>query len=318
MNANNCAGASRLRLILACSFVALSVSFLARSAVGQVQNEVKIRQGYATTATGVRIHYLESGSGVSARTLVLIPGWRLPAYLWDRQLKSFATIARVIALDPRSQGESTKTPDGDTPEARAADLRDVLGALKVSHPILVGWSQGAQDVAAYVQQFGTDSVAGLVFVDSPVSIGPAELDFHNQFSKDILSNIAQYASHPREFSQGMIRSIFKKPHPELDMQKILNSTLQTPTAVGVAMLTTDIFGADRWSVLPKIDKPTLVIASAESPLLSLQKQMAQAIPGAKFVSITDTAHAVFIDQPGQFDSELRTFLQSVPPNSLPR
>ena len=44
-------------------------------------------------------------------------------------------------------------------------------------------------MAAYQQQFGSDFVAGVVFVDSPVSSGPAEVEFHKEFSKIILSNI---------------------------------------------------------------------------------------------------------------------------------
>jgi pimeloyl-ACP methyl ester carboxylesterase len=88
-------------------------------------------------------------------------------------------------------------------------------------------------------------------------------------------------------SSGMIHSIFKLPHP-------------------------NIFGRDRRPALAKIDKPTLVIASAESPLLADQKAMAAAIPGAKFVVIQDAAHAVFVDQPANFDRTLQAFLQALP------
>ena len=288
-----------------------SVLLMGRAAA-QNHVEAAIRQGYATTAAGIRIHYFESGSPASARTLVLIPGWRLPAYLFDRQLREFAAAARVIAIDPRSQGDSTKTPDADTPEARAADLRDVLQALKAAGPVLVGWSQGAQDVAAYVEQFGAGSVAGVVFVDSVVSMGSAaELENHKEMSKILLSNIALYVQHPAEFSQGMVQSIFKKPHPELDASAIVNFTMQTPAAIGATMLTMDVFGADRWSGLAKINTPALVIASGDSPYLAYQKQMAQAIPGATFAEIADCAHAVFVDQPERFDEELRKFLKAL-------
>ena len=291
------------------SLIAVTAFALAQ-ARGRPETGRAIRQGFAVT-DGIRIHYLESGNAVSPRALVLIPGWRLPAYLWNEQLRKFAPMIRVIAIDPRSQGESTKTPEGDTPESRARDLRGVLADLKVSQCVLVGWSQGAQDVAAYLQQFGTSSVAGVVFVDSPVSAGPAEIEIHKEFSKVILSNIAMYARHPEEFSEGYARSIFKKPHPKIDMPKLVKSTLQTPTAIGIAMLTTDIFGADRRPVLAKIDKPTLVIVSSESPLMDVQKDMAGAIAGSKLVIIKDAAHAVFIDQPGKFDDALEAFLRSL-------
>jgi non-heme chloroperoxidase len=271
----------------------------------------RISEGRATTRSGISIHYLQAGPSTSNGALVLIPGWRLPAYLWTEQLETFSNVTRVIALDPRSQGESTKMTEGNSPESRARDLHDLLATLGVAHPVLVGWSQGAQDVAAYVQQFGGDSVAGVVFVDSPVSIGPAEIETHREFSKIILSGIGVYAEHPEQYSRGMVESLFKQPHPDLDIKKLVESTLKTPTDIGIAMLVMDIFGADRSAALAKLGKPALVIASASSPLLDLQKAMAAGIPGAQFVAIEGAGHAVFIDQPRKFDDTLKTFLQAV-------
>jgi non-heme chloroperoxidase len=245
--------------------------------------------------------------------LILIPGWRLPVFLWNEQLQNFSTMTRVIAIDRRSQGESSKTSDGNTPELRAKDLRDVLGTLHVSTCVLVGWSQGAQDVAAFLQQFGTDSVAGVVFVDSPVSAGPAEMDIHREFARIILSGISTCMNHPEEYSEGMVQSLFKKPHPDLDMGRIVKSTLKTPTDTGAAMLVMDIFGVDRRPALAKLKKPALVVASSVSPLLDAQKEMAATIPGSKFVILEGAGHAVFVDEPKKFDEALKAFLKSLTP-----
>lgn len=147
----------------------------------------KIKEGFATTTVGVRIHYLQSGDVSYSRALILIPGWRLPAYLWNEQLAKFAQTNHVVAIDPRSQGESTRTTEGNTATSHARDLHEVLAQLKIFNSVLVGWSQGAQDVSAYLQQLGTDSIAGIVLVDSPVSYGSAEVDIHKEFSKAILS-----------------------------------------------------------------------------------------------------------------------------------
>jgi non-heme chloroperoxidase len=175
----------------------------------------------------------------------------------------------------------------------------------------VGWSQGAQDVAAYIQQFGTDSLAGVVFVDSPVSYGPVEVEVHKEFSEIILSRLALYDSNPQEYCEGLVRSIFRKPHPDLDIQHVIDESKKTPPSIGIAMLVSDIFGVDRRPALRKIDRPTLVIASSESPLLDVQKEMAKAIPGARWVAVQDAGHALFIDQPEKFDAELTQLLQVV-------
>jgi non-heme chloroperoxidase len=297
--------ATKSRLLLA-----LAPFLLCSQALALPRPPVAINESFATTSDGIRIHYLESGNVDSPRVLVLIPGWRLPAYLWNEQLQKFSQGFRVVAIDPRSQGESTKTPDGDTPEFRARDLRDVLADLKISQCVLVGWSQGVQDVAAYVQQFGTASLAGIVLVDSPVYAGPEEIEIHKQFSEGVLSRLNGYVTEPREYCEGMVRSIFMQPHPDLDIQKIVNSTLQTPPAIAVAMLTADFFGVDRRPALTKINKPTLVIASAASPELDWQKETAAKIAGAQFLAIPGAAHAIMVDQPEKFDDALQSFIQN--------
>jgi len=289
----------------------LSIFLVVGRAFGQQASDLPFIEGYVSTNSGIRIHYLQSGSTTSKCALVLIPGWRLPASLWNEQLARFSRMTRVIAVDPRSQGASTKTSDGNTPESRATDLHDVLASLAVSRSVLVGWSQGAQDVSAYLQRYGTGSVGGVVLVDSPVSCGPLELDVHREFAKEILSNLSIYASYPEEFSKGMIHSLFKKPHPEVDFQALVKTSLQTPTNTGIAMLVADIFGADRRRALATLNKPALVVASSGSPLLDAQRKMAATIPRSKFVVIQDTGHAVFVDQPEKFDEELGTFFQSL-------
>lgn len=59
------------------------------------------------------------------------------------------------------------------------------------------------------------------------------------------------------------------------------------------------------------DRPTLVIASVESPLLEVQKEMAETISGARWVVVPDTGHALFIDAPERFDDELAQLLKVV-------
>jgi len=107
----------------------------------------------------------------------------------------------------------------------------------------------------------------------------------------------------------MVGSLFLKPHPELDVQAVVTSALRTPTNTGIAMLVTDLFGVDRRPALPTINKPTLVIASAASPLLAAQRLMASAVLGATFVVVEGAGHAVFIDQPQQFDEALDAFMR---------
>src|SRR5262249_17903214 len=288
--------------LLVCTFL-ITLGF---SVTDSAQEDIRKKE--LTLKDGTHIHFLEAGRP-GLPSLVFIPGWCLPASLWTHQIETFSADRLVIAIDPRSQGDSSKTELGNTPEQRARDLHEILLALNIPTAVLVGWSQGSQDVAAYVQQFGTSSLAGVVFVDSPVSAVPSEIEENKQWSQEFLGRLTLYVNHPSEYCVGMTQSIFKKPHPDLDLSEVANHCGKTPVPIGVTMLMMDIFGVDRRPALAKIDKPTLVIASAESPLLMGQRKMAAAIANAQLKVISGAGHAVFLDDPKSFDSALRGLLE---------
>ena len=177
--------------------------------------------------------------------------------------------------------------------------------------MIVGWSQGVQDVAAFIQEYGTASLSAIVLVDSPVSYGPNEIQAHEVFSLAVLSRLEEYDEHPAEYTAGMVRSIFGKPHPESLIQHTIAEAGKTPPSIAVAMLAADIFGTDRRPALKKIDCPTLVIASSDSPLLQAQKEMAESIPGARWFVVQGAGHALFVDEPQVFDTQLRSLLRSI-------
>ena len=109
----------------------------------------------------------------------------------------------------------------------------------------------------------------------------------------------------------MVRSILRKPYPDLDIQHEVDESMKTPPSIGMAMWVADIFGVDRPPALKKIDRPTLVIASGEYPLLEVQKEMADTIPGARWVVVSGAGHALFIDEPEKLDDELTQLLRTV-------
>ena len=100
---------------------------------------VPIRDGSIETTDRVRIHYLEAGRGPA---LLFIPGFTGAAEFWEPQIRAFSTSHRVIAMDPRSQGDSEKTYDGNFTERRAQDIRDVINRLDLAPVIIVAWSRG--------------------------------------------------------------------------------------------------------------------------------------------------------------------------------
>lgn len=58
----------------------------------------KFESRHFVTSDGIKLHYLEAGSGP---TLMFVPGWTMPAWIWEPQLSHFSASHRVVALDPR-------------------------------------------------------------------------------------------------------------------------------------------------------------------------------------------------------------------------
>ena len=98
-----------------------------------------ITKNSVTTSDGVRLSYLEAGSG---KPLVLIPGWSQTAEQFKFQLEGLSDRYHVIALDLRGHGDSDKPVFGYRIQRLAKDVADVLKALDLKDVTILGHSMG--------------------------------------------------------------------------------------------------------------------------------------------------------------------------------
>jgi len=292
--------------------VLLLIAVICFGALGGRAESPAVSSRMVNVAEGVSLRVLEAGKPSEGPALVFIPGWSTGADIWRHQIEMFARTYRVIAFDPRSEGESTKTTTGNTPEVRAQDLHTSLERLGVRRPVLIGWSQGVQDIAAYVEHYGTKELAGIVLVDAAVSDGTDGMVARPQETAAQFKMFAIYQAHQREYLGGMMRAIISKPPGNGAIEGLVSTGMKTPADVGVAMLVADMFGVNRTAALKKIECPTLIIASAKSDELAREQTAANQIPYARFEKIEDAAHAVFIDQPDRFDELVTDFVAKLP------
>lgn len=291
----------------------LALVLLCAPAIAGFPAQAAITESVVPGTDGARIHLLQEGPHDAARTLLLIPGWLTSATIWRAQIRYFAGRGdRVIAIDSRSQGASSVVYSHNDPESRARDIHRVITDLHLTGIVLVGWSQGVQDVAAYVNQFGTARVIKLVLVDSTVSEGPEEVNAHPQFVRIDLRNMALYSHDPRAFARGFVHAIISAPTAPPIMASLVDGFMKTPPAVGIAMQIEDLFTVDRRPYLKKFDRPTLVIVSDRNPFMTEEKQMAGRVADGRCVVVAHAAHAVFFDQPVAFDHVLETFIAGQP------
>ena len=286
--------ATVMRFALCVTFLLMASSLVAEEEEGLVENRI------VETGDGIKIHCLEKGNG---RSILFIPGWTMPGEIWAPQINHFSSGFRVVAMDPRCQGESSQTSTGLDPTARARDIKAVVDKLKLAPVALVGWSSGVSEIASYVDQFGTGTIRGIVFVD-----GIAGIDLPSGMKAEDLPFLAMMRKDRATFADKLVRGLFKKPQSEPYLKRLTASSLRTPTETAYALSVAST-KADNRAALNKIDKPTLIIRATipESAAADMQKR----IKNSKVEFFADAGHAVFVDDPAKFNTLLDHFLTEV-------
>lgn len=312
-------------LVLACSHVFVAGAHAKDKKPG-------VKSGFVTTPDGVKIHYLEAGhqkgfpsaevgnplpAGTVATkgnisvtnpnqfpTILFVPGWTMPAWIWEKQIEYFSKDYRVVAMDPRSQGESSQTNEGLYPAVRARDIRAVVEKLHMAPVALVGWSMGVTEIAAYIDQFGTGGIVGVVLVDGYAGgTEPEKAVATLGILKDVLED------RPTFGPQFIRKVLFKKPQPEDYINRLIRASEITPTDAAVALLV-GMHATDYRSALVKNNKPTLMCV-ARSLFTAEMDDLHKRIPGAIYEIFEDAGHALFVDDADKFDALLEDFLHDL-------
>jgi non-heme chloroperoxidase len=252
----------------------------------------------------IKIHYLEAGAG--DRALVFVAGWIMPAEVWKEQIPYFSSRGfRVIALDPRSQGETTRTELGNTYQQHAADLHAFLQSLKIEHCYLVGWAAGVTTLLEYLSSPEVLKPEKVVFVeggpaavkleDYPGTTTPQQArKFLLEFQEDRTKALDQH-----------IRGLFKASQPEILYKELLESSQKTPPGAALSLYF-DIFTGDRRSALRHIAVPSLIVTTPENRANG--EYMKAKISRSSLEVIEDAGSALFLDKPQAFNQMLEAFL----------
>jgi microsomal epoxide hydrolase len=256
------------------------------------------------TSDGVRLSVLEAGQDHAdgrRPTIACIPGWSMPAYLWQSQIEELGRRYHTLALDPRGQGESQVPRFGYTAERRATDLRDFLQPL--SNVLLIGWSLGAIEALQYIHMFGTQRLAALVIVDSSVGEEPAPPSGGN-FTQRLRENRDQALD---EF----VRAIFAKPRPQKEIESLVSGAKRMALEDSLALLSYP-FERTHWRrIVQGFKKPLLYVVTPqfEKQAQNLRKNR----PGTQLEVFKTAGHALFVDEPQRFNELILRFAESLSP-----
>ena len=258
--------------------------------------------GGFVTSDGVRLHTLEAGPddrAAGAGVIVLIPGWTMPAWIWDRQIAALSAHHRVVALDPRGQGESDLPEFGYDQDRRGHDIAELIATLGPRPVLLVGWSLGVLDSLAYVHRSGDDRLAGLVLVDNSVGEPPAPVPRRGTGRR----------ARPTERAEWMarfVRSMFRQPLEEAVLDRLTEAALRTPPDAAASLLRYDV-PREYWrDAVLSVRRPVLY---AVTPRLAGQARSLEADdPLARAVVFPGAGHALFVDDAARFNAMVDEFM----------
>jgi non-heme chloroperoxidase len=315
-----------LLLLATIVLIAPAISFAATND----KNPPGTKSGFITTNDGIKIHYLEAGkakivgTGQESATppadavvtrgsvslekqrkvpaILFVPGWTMPAWIWQKQIDYFSSDYRVVAMDPRSQGESSQTSDGLYPAARARDIEAVIEKLQLAPVVVVGWSMGVTEISAYLAQFGSQDIAAIVLVDGYAGgLHPGEAESTLQLLNSIL------VDRHKALTEFMNNVMFKKPQPAEYIARLVKASDITPTDAAVALLV-GMYGTDYKAALLKNTKPVLICAADGSIFASQLADLHKQLPAARYEIFTGAGHTLFVDDPDKFNGLLEDFL----------
>lgn len=257
------------------------------------------------TSDNVRLEYDDCGSG---KVVILLCGMGGNRVIWHDQVTALVAAGyRVVNIDCRNQGASEHTKKGLRISRHAMDLHEIITALEIDQPLLVGNSMGAATLFAYASLFGTKNVAALIDVDqSPKMIGDTDWPY----------------SYMNELTWENFHELLGRPASSPTYRKLGDETYRLNKAARQKYpydaelnrpFVKDHAFQDWRDVIGELECPFLVIVGEKSPYFNYRfaPEIAQLAPHGSYRTIPECGHIVMAEQPAAFSQELFEYLREI-------
>jgi pimeloyl-ACP methyl ester carboxylesterase len=251
---------------------------------------------------GGRVHLLRGGTGEPV--LFLHAAGRAGEWLPFHELLASAGF-EVIAPDHPGFGKSDEFPEAEAIDDLAFHYLDVLDALGLDRPHVVGASFGGW-IAAELAVYAPHRIGSLTLL-SPAGLRLPEHPVTDTFLMP-----------PAK----LVRTLFHTPPPPAptpapgtppDLDAVIAAYRE---ATSLARFCWVPFMAD-----PKLERrlrritaPTLVVAPSDDRLIPVEhaRRYAARIPGAAYAEVPDCGHAMYFEKPAEFAGSVTEFLSAHP------
>lgn len=244
------------------------------------------------------------------KVLLFVHGFPLDHRMWRGQLEEFSQKFRVIAPDLCGFGSSDSvTNDAVLSMKQFSDeLVEILDALDIDEPVcLIGLSMGGYIAGQFLRDH-PEKLWSLVLCDTR-SESDSEVAKDNRYKTARVVLEAGSSS----LAEVMGTKLFAPQTPASIVDEV-KTMIADSSPAGIAAASRGMAEREAFTeLLETINLPTLVIAGEHDSISPPEEMraMAEQIPQAEFVEITNAGHMSPLENPQEFNATLRTFLQRV-------
>ena len=236
---------------------------------------------------GAQIYWASYGA-TTGEPVILLHGGLGNSDHWANQIPALVDAKqRILAIDSRGQGRSTRTNARISYDAMAADVLAVMDKLDVKRAALVGWSDGGE-IALKLAIKHPDRVSKLFVFGT---------NYNSEGSKPRGSQRSQTFAGYSQKCRADYQKLSKTPKQYDELVDWLLPVWRTPMG----------FTKDQ---LKAITAPALVADGDHDEVIVLDqvKEMSKLIPNAKLVVFEDASHFALWQDPTSFNKAMVALL----------
>ena len=259
---------------------------------------------------GERLAYLETGNRAGP-AVVLIHGYTDSARDWVPMLPYMSKQFRLILVDIRGHGKSSKPECCYSRLDFAYDIKLLLDALKVPTADIVGHSLGSI-IAQTFAEYWPERTGRVVLIASsggrpPGSSTKPQFDFAGEIRK---------LKEPIEADSPFMIAWWDSPTPvDPDfIRRERRDAAGIPLRVWLAVLDQGLWDGDAYAdlqrTLPRLTAPTLLIWGSEDPIMEapMRKTLQDALPAAQVKIFDGLGHNPIWEDPAAVARVINAFL----------
>jgi pimeloyl-ACP methyl ester carboxylesterase len=280
------------------------------------QNELDRFDGakhFLPLSDGVRLAYLDVGAR-DGTPLVLIHGYTDSARDWAPIEPLLATRFRLLIVDLRGQGASSKPDCCYTRFDFAYDVKLLLAALHVEHADIAGHSLGSL-VAQTFAELWPEATRRLILISSTgTSFGDssASKDSSGRASPGWLEDVKRLQD-PIDADSAFMKDwwhVSMSINPDSFSRKQRKDAAAIPARVWRAIADQSLSGVDLQWMLPRITAPTLLVWGGRDELASRagREALSRGIAHAQVRTFDALGHDLFWEDPAAVAAAIAGFL----------